>query len=104
MQSQRERHLVGGFLSVMVGMVLVTAFGAAEAVPWVGLFGVLALLVVATSTRPRRRRRRDPEDPREVLERRLANGEITCEEYFERDAILRSAPLEMPRTRELTRR
>jgi len=104
MQGQRDRYLVGGFLSVVIGMVLVAAFGAADAVPWVGLFGVLSLLVVASSTRPRRRRRRDPEDPREVLERRLAAGEITCEQYFERDAILRSAPLEMPRTRELSRR
>ena len=105
MDRQRDRYLAAGFLGVLIAMVLVAWSDASGGtVGFVGFFGVLALLVVASSTRPRRRRRRDPEDPREALERRLAKGEISCEEYFERDAILRSAPLELPRTRDLSRR
>jgi uncharacterized membrane protein len=105
MDRQRERYLTAGFVGVLLAMVLVAWSDASGgAVGFVGFFGVLALLIVATSTRPPRRRRRDGRDPRDVLERRLANGEISCEEYFERDAILRSAPLELPRTRDLSRR
>ncbi|MDP8978239.1 MAG: hypothetical protein M3N17_06640 [Actinomycetota bacterium] len=100
MHIRPERFVVAGFLAVVVALVAVAIAGGPDApVASVGFFGVAALWVGARLLRPRRGER--PQDtPRALLERRLAAGEIGPEEYFEREAILRSgAPLPPPRRR-----
>jgi putative membrane protein len=52
---------------------------------WVALIGVL---VFYQWGRPGERRRGPRETPHEVLRRRLANGEITTEQYEERKTLL----------------
>lgn len=52
---------------------------------WVALIGVL---VYAAWGRTRGQRRRARETPRQVLQRRLANGEITTDEYEKRKGLL----------------
>ncbi len=52
---------------------------------WVVLIGVL---VYYTWGRPGEQRRRLRETPQQVLQRRLANGEITPDEYEKRKALL----------------
>lgn len=55
---------------------------------WILLVGALVFFAWG---QPGRRRRR--ETPREVLQRRLANGEITPDDYEQRKALLdRDAP------------
>jgi putative membrane protein len=52
---------------------------------WLALIGLLAFYGWG---RPSERRRGARETPHEVLRRRLANGEITTEQYEERKALL----------------
>ena len=52
---------------------------------WVVLMGVLVFYVWG---RPGEQRRRQRETSQEVLQRRLANGEITPDEYEKRKALL----------------
>ena len=52
---------------------------------WVVLIGVL---VYYAWGRPGEQRRRTRETPHQVLQRRLANGEITPDEYDKRKAVL----------------
>jgi putative membrane protein len=52
---------------------------------WVVLLGVI---VFYGWGRPRERHRGSRETPHEVLRRRLANGEITTDQYEERKALL----------------
>ncbi len=52
---------------------------------WLALIGVL---VFYGWGRPSEQRRRPRETPHEALRRRLANGEITPEQYEEREALL----------------
>jgi uncharacterized membrane protein len=64
-----------------------------------GLFMLVGLILVAVvigsviyvAIRAGSGGRREVEGPRELLDRRLASGEITPEEYFERESVLRSA-------------
>jgi uncharacterized membrane protein len=63
-----------------------------------GLFMLLALILIAIvigtaiylAIRAGSPSGRQVEGPRELLERRLAAGEITPEEYYERESALRS--------------
>ena len=52
---------------------------------WVVLIGVL---VFYGWGRPSEQRRRSRETPHQALQRRLANGEVTAEEYEKRKALL----------------
>lgn len=52
---------------------------------WLALIGVI---VFYGWGRPSDTRRRSPESPHEVLNRRLASGEIAPEEYEKRKALL----------------
>lgn len=52
---------------------------------WIALIGVIAFYGWG---RPGRRRRGSHDTPRDLLQRRLASGEITAEQYEERKAIL----------------
>ncbi len=52
---------------------------------WVALIGVL---VYYAWGRPGEQRRRPRETPQEVLQRRLASGEVSPEEYEKRKALL----------------
>ena len=52
---------------------------------WLVLIGVL---VYTTWGRPGRERRRRRETPHQVLQRRLANGELAPDEYEKRKALL----------------
>ncbi len=52
---------------------------------WVVLIG---LLVLYMRGRPNAQRRPPPETPLEVLQRRLASGEVSPEEYEKRKALL----------------
>lgn len=52
---------------------------------WLALIGVV---VFYGWGRPDARRRSPPESPHEVLKRRLANGDISAEEYEQRKALL----------------
>ena len=52
---------------------------------WIVLIGVL---VFYSWRRPDDRRRETRETPHEVLKRRLANGEISAEEYEQRKLLL----------------
>jgi putative membrane protein len=52
---------------------------------WVLLIGVLIFYAWG---RPGEQRRRPPETPQQVLRRRLANGEITPDEYEKRKVLL----------------
>lgn len=52
---------------------------------WLALFGVI---VFYGWGRTSERRRRPRESPHELLQRRLASGEITPEQYEERKALL----------------
>jgi len=52
---------------------------------WVALIGVL---VYYTWGRPGEQRRRPRETPQQALQRRLANGEITPDDYEKRKAVL----------------
>ncbi len=52
---------------------------------WLVLIGVIVFYGWGRPSEPRRRRR---ETPHEVLKRRLANGEISAEEYQKRKALL----------------
>lgn len=90
MHIRPEGFVVVGFLAVVLALVVVAVAGGSQApVTPVGFFGVAALWVGARLLRPRKGER--PQDsPRALLERRLAGGEIGPEEYFEREAILRS--------------
>lgn len=90
MHIRPEGFVAAGFLAVVVALVAVAVAGGPHApVAPVGFFGVAALWVGARLLRPRKGER--PQDsPRALLERRLAAGEIGPEEYFEREAILRS--------------
>lgn len=67
------------------------------------LVGLLALLlVIAAGVYLALRvsgKTRAGESPRELLGRRLAAGEIDAEEYYEREAVLRSAPAPSRRRR-----
>ena len=58
----------------------------------VGLLVLLAVLGAAAYVGMRALRRGEPrrESAREVLDRRLAAGELSPEEYFERESALRS--------------
>jgi uncharacterized membrane protein len=63
-----------------------------------GLFMLLALILIAVvigtviylAIRAGSPPRRQVEGPRELLERRLAAGEISPDEYYERESALRS--------------
>jgi len=59
---------------------------------FVGLLVLLAVLGAAAYIGMRALRRGEPrrESAREVLDRRLAAGELSPEEYFERESALRS--------------
>ncbi len=52
---------------------------------WVGLIGMIAFYAWG---QPRGQRRLPRETPHEVLKRRLANGEISVEEYEQRKTLL----------------
>jgi putative membrane protein len=52
---------------------------------WVVLIGVL---IYSSWGRPSEQRRRRRDTPQQVLQRRLANGEITTDEYEKRKALL----------------
>lgn len=52
---------------------------------WLVLIGVLAYY---TWARPSEQRRRPRETPQQALQRRLANGEITPDDYEQRKALL----------------
>ncbi len=52
---------------------------------WLALLGVI---VFYGWRRTSERRRRPPESPHEVLQRHLASGEITLDQYEERSALL----------------
>ncbi len=101
MHVRPEGFVVAGFLAVLVALVAVAVTGGPDApVAPVGLSGVAALWVGARLLRPRKGER--PQDtPRALLERRLAAGEIGPEEYFEREAILRSGAPPPPARRRL---
>lgn len=63
--------------------------------PWM-MAGLVLLVVVATVTgllalRAPRGRRRVVDSPRELLDRRLATGEIETDEYYERESALRAS-------------
>ena len=55
---------------------------------WIFWLVLIGGLVYATWGRPSEQRRRARETPHEALQRRLANGEITPEEYEKRKALL----------------
>jgi putative membrane protein len=55
-------------------------------------FWVLVALLILTAVRPRRGPNHEDQDPRQILERRLARGEIDVEEYRERLAALAQVP------------
>jgi hypothetical protein len=96
MQFQRQVFLGAGFL--LVALVVVAVLGGRDPGA-VGFFGLAGLWLLARSSRPRKGELPD-EEPRRMLERRLAAGEIGCEDYFEREAILRtSRPITPPRPR-----
>jgi uncharacterized membrane protein len=68
------------------------------------LFGVLLFAVVvagAVYVAVRAALPRQPEDPDpgELLRRRLAAGEITAEEYYERESVLRESETDQRRRR-----
>jgi uncharacterized membrane protein len=62
---------------------------------------VVGVIAVAAVRAGRRRGEADDRSARSLLDQRLATGEIDAEEYFEREAALRSAE---PRTRAPRRR
>lgn len=65
--------------------------GGMHAAGWIFWALVIAALVFLAWARPGQRGRR--ESPHEVLQRRLASGEITPDEYEKRKALLdRDAP------------
>lgn len=69
--------MIGGMGVMMLVAVLVFAI----------VIGVAIYLAVRAAHRPDRR---DP-DAREMLQHRLAAGEITADEYYERDSVLRES-------------
>jgi uncharacterized membrane protein len=56
-------------------------------------------VVVYGAIRAARAPRSEVEDARAVLDRRLASGDITPEEYYERESALRSGEVAPPRRR-----
>lgn len=55
---------------------------------WIFWLALIGVIVFYAWGRPGEQGRRPRESPREVLQRRLANGEITPEQYQERKALL----------------
>jgi putative membrane protein len=55
---------------------------------WIFWVVLVAVLVFALCARPEGRRQHPHETPREILRRRLANGDITPEQYEERKSLL----------------
>ncbi len=71
-------------MDMMAGMALL----------WILALLLLGLVIAAgifVGVRAAHRLRGDRESPLEVLERRLASGEISEQEYYERESILRSS-------------
>jgi hypothetical protein len=101
MQLQRQVFLGIGFVAFLVALVTAACFG--EHVEPVGFFGLAALWGLARSTRPRKAEL-PGEEPRLLLDRRLAAGEIEPEDYFERDAILRTSRAQPPARRRVPAR
>lgn len=63
------------------------------------IIAVAVGVVVYGAIRATRGSRSELDDPRAVLNRRLASGDITPEEYFERESVLRSGEAGQPRRR-----
>ncbi len=55
---------------------------------WIFWVVLISLLVFYGWGRPSEQRRRSRESPREALQRRLANGEVTPDEYETRKSLL----------------
>lgn len=81
------------FLCVMVlvaGIVGAGVVAGEEIAALVGVFGSLALAAVAFATRPAARPDLPAaDDPAAVLQQRLVRGEITTDEFLERESALR---------------
>jgi hypothetical protein len=101
MQLQRQVFLGLGFVAFLVALVVAAVLGGGEV--GVGFFGLAGLWLLARSTRPRKGEL-PAEEPRLLLERRLAVGDIAPEDYFERDAILRTSTPAPARRRGLNAR
>lgn len=55
---------------------------------WIFWLALIGVIVFYAWGRPSEQRRRPRESPHEVLQRRLAGGEISSKEYEERKALL----------------
>lgn len=62
--------------------------GGMHALWWLFWIGLIAVIVFYGWGRPSEKRRQPRETPRDVLQRRLASGEITPEQYEERRTLL----------------
>jgi uncharacterized membrane protein len=77
--------MMGDMMDMMAGMglwMVVVVIAVAAVLGTAIYLGIRAALAA--------RRPSELERPRELLDRRLATGEITPEEYYEREAVLRS--------------